>query len=246
MCFNQITLGLSSGLMNIRIEKNFVLFPEVHKLLRIMIRVAKIRLETTLPKNFALHFLFIICSCHCSYVQAALTVIMESVDEPNAMWKLTKNLGSRHFFYDVFEPYTKVLCIRCLRKVPARRPFKGRGCIVGPDQHFTSRNCLNTNHSQLTRSWHFLEKLLQSNNTEAIKNRKFESRSLLKQFLSPGKVQDSNTSSWLASFAVHQFNHFSHKKQRTATLLKGWGKTAKAEKNKTLTLIGKIYNSSKL
>ncbi|KAM3716510.1 Hemoglobin-1 [Dirofilaria immitis] len=47
---------------------------------------------------------------HCIYFQTAFKMIMESVDNPHAMHKFIRNIGARHFFYDVYEPHTEVIC----------------------------------------------------------------------------------------------------------------------------------------
>uniref|UniRef100_A0A1I7VXL8 GLOBIN domain-containing protein n=1 Tax=Loa loa TaxID=7209 RepID=A0A1I7VXL8_LOALO len=44
---------------------------------------------------------------YCNCFQTALKMIMESVDEPRDMCKLIRNIGARHFFYNVYEPHTE-------------------------------------------------------------------------------------------------------------------------------------------
>uniref|UniRef100_A0A5S6PFM3 Globin family profile domain-containing protein n=1 Tax=Brugia malayi TaxID=6279 RepID=A0A5S6PFM3_BRUMA len=44
---------------------------------------------------------------YCTCFQTALKMIMEFVDEPRDMCKLIRNIGARHFFYNVYEPHTE-------------------------------------------------------------------------------------------------------------------------------------------
>uniref|UniRef100_A0A0R3RRG6 GLOBIN domain-containing protein n=1 Tax=Elaeophora elaphi TaxID=1147741 RepID=A0A0R3RRG6_9BILA len=45
---------------------------------------------------------------YCGYFQEALKTIMEFVDEPRDMCKFIRNIGARHFFYNVYEPHIEV------------------------------------------------------------------------------------------------------------------------------------------
>ncbi|KAI1720451.1 GLoBin related [Ditylenchus destructor] len=46
---------------------------------------------------------------HCTSFQAALTMIMDNLDDYAALSRLLQELGSHHFFYDAFEPHLELM-----------------------------------------------------------------------------------------------------------------------------------------
>uniref|UniRef100_A0A914D9N4 Globin family profile domain-containing protein n=1 Tax=Acrobeloides nanus TaxID=290746 RepID=A0A914D9N4_9BILA len=46
---------------------------------------------------------------HSASIQAALTMIMDSMDDINQMEKLCQEIGAHHFFYDAYEPYLEIV-----------------------------------------------------------------------------------------------------------------------------------------
>ncbi|KAH7705700.1 Protein GLB-5 a [Aphelenchoides avenae] len=46
---------------------------------------------------------------HCASVQAALTMVMDNLDDPNGMAKLLQAIGAHHFFYDAYEPHLELI-----------------------------------------------------------------------------------------------------------------------------------------
>ncbi|KAK0411682.1 hypothetical protein QR680_005779 [Steinernema hermaphroditum] len=46
---------------------------------------------------------------HCASLQAAITMIMENLDDVGGMSRLLQEIGTHHFFYDAFEPHLELL-----------------------------------------------------------------------------------------------------------------------------------------
>uniref|UniRef100_A0AC34R126 Globin family profile domain-containing protein n=1 Tax=Panagrolaimus sp. JU765 TaxID=591449 RepID=A0AC34R126_9BILA len=46
---------------------------------------------------------------HCASLQAAITMIMDNLDDMHGMAKLLREIGAHHFFYDAYEPHMELM-----------------------------------------------------------------------------------------------------------------------------------------
>ncbi|KAI6189550.1 hypothetical protein M3Y97_00020600 [Aphelenchoides bicaudatus] len=106
---------------------------------------------------------------HCSSIQAALTMVMDNMDDKQGMAKLLMEIGTHHFFYDAYEPHFELMHEGFMQAM--------RQLLENSNEYPDSTLC---------RSWNHLWDIVKTNIGRGIANQR---RIYLLQCVTPTEMQ---------------------------------------------------------